>query len=161
MVVTILVLLSLILVTPSLLGRSPELSSLPILIIGLSHDNRTMSVDVGGAVGWYMYENATIRVRSLNLNSTFNVTVSENETYDLHTKIPINATNNFFRVHALIFDRLDNYFETNVTARVYRNADGRTVMAFTFPDPEDRGLSETLRFPPDDFRWGIPLRGRI
>lgn len=161
MVLTILVLLALILITPSLLGRSPELVSLPILVIGLSRDNATLAVNVGGAVGWYMYENATLHVRALNPGSTYNVTTTENETYEIHQKVPVNVTSSFFRVHTLVFDPQGNYFETNVTARVYRNDEGRIVMAFTFPDPVDTNLSETLRFPPEDFRWVIPLRGRL
>jgi len=162
MVLTVLVLLGLVLITPGLLGRSPELIAYPILIVGLTRDNSTLVVDVGGGVGAYMYENATLEVLRLDANGTFNETIMENDTYGMHMRVPVNPEPSTFSLHTLFVDRQSNYFETNVTVRVFRDDDERMVLAFAFPDPQDQTPGETRKYPPaEDFRWVLPLRGRL
>ena len=162
MVLSILALVVLILITPGLLGRpSPELASLPLLIIGMSRDNATFIVDVGAAVQAYRYDviNLTI-VAWQPWNSSrvwLNQTVQRNDTYGLGTSVPSNAT---FAIDAYFVDQQGNYFEYNVTARTRKDPDSRVAMVFTFPEP-DNLTTEIKRYPPDDFRWLIPRRGTL
>lgn len=155
MVFTILGLLALILVTPSLLGRPPELSSLPLFVIGMSQDKSAFVLDVGGAIQAYMYANITLGVRGLD--TTYNVTAWENDTYSVHVRVANDTAP--FHVHTWLVDRQGNYFEYNVTVRLRRDDEGRTVMIFGFPDEVD-GI-EQIRVPPDDFRVGVPRRGAL
>lgn len=155
MVITILALLFLIFITPSLLGRPPELASLPLLIIGLTQDESTFVVDVGGAVGAYMYANVTLEVLGID-NASYQARVMNASAYHLHVRVPRNATP--FAVHTLLVDRQDNYFEYNITASLATEAT-RLVMIFTFPDETDNRVER--RTPPDDLRWAVPWRGSL
>lgn len=162
MVLSILALVVLILITPSLLGRpSPELASLPLLIIGMSRDNSTFIVEVGAAVQAYRYDAIRLAiVASQPWNSSrvwLNQTVLRNDTYGYGTSVPSNAT---FTIGAYFVDHQGNYFEYNVTARTRRDPDSRLAMVFTFPEP-DNATTEITRYPPDDFRWVIPRRGTL
>ncbi len=155
MVLTILGLLGLVLVTPSLMGRPPELASLPLLIVGVTEDVSTFILDVSAAVQAYMYANMTLEVEGLD-NVTYVAVVNEADTYDVHLRIPTAVTSHF-HVHAVLFDRQDNYFEYNLTVRLGDLEDRGIPMIFSFPDEQD--APEVVRFPPDDFRWLIPRRG--
>jgi hypothetical protein len=154
MVVTILGLLALILVTPSLLGRQADLGSPPILVIGLTRDEGTFVLDLSGAIQPYLYANITLEVKGL-VNTSFALNATESETYNVHARIP--ASEGPFLVRAYLEDQQDHYFEYNVTLRLGLDDDGRTAMFYTFPDepPSD----ELRRIPPDDIRVAIPARG--
>lgn len=156
MVLSVLALAALIFVTPDLLGRpSPELASLPLLIIGLSKNESTLIVNVGAAVQAYRYE--LIRVGINGTDPGVNATYEENDTYEWHTRVPADV---MFTVHTYLVDQEDNYFEYNVTARLETDAANRTVMIFTFPYERDM-TPEIRRYPPEDFRWLIPRRGTL
>lgn len=169
MVVSILALVALILVTPVLLGRpNPEATAQPVLIIGMPRNESWFIVTLRAAADAYRYDviRLTINGSNASANWTFNETVTEFEVYDLHRWVPGNTT---FSVNAYFVDRDRNYFEYNVTARAERDANGDTVMVFTFPSERDRFGQELRRMPDDpscptcsyDFRLGIPLRGSI
>lgn len=161
MVLSIFALVGLILVTPTLLGRpSPELASLPLLVIGMSRNESSFIVSVGAAVQAYRYDE--IRLTIYGEAPGVNQTVWENETYGLHARVPTQVpSNGNFTVDAYIVDQLGNYFEYNVTAHADKDADGRTVMVFTFPYEKDSLMTVIWRYPPDDFRWVIPQRGTL
>lgn len=156
MVVTILALLALILITPNLLGRPPELASLPVLVIGMTGDGSALVVDVSGAVQAYMYANITLGVRDTAPNGTVNATLWENDTYGVHLRVPANESARYL-VHTRLVDRQRNVFEYNVTAHVGEDADGRTIISVSLSDEPSGG--EQIRVPPDDFRIAVPLRG--
>ena len=155
-VVAILVLLAMILITPTLIGRSPELGSLPLLIVGLTQDQSTFVVDVGGAVGRYMYANVTLEVRGIQ-NAAYEAE-AENDTYGVHIRVSVNVTRSF-SIHTYLVDRQDNYFEYNVTVDLGRDDQGRFVLIFTLPD--EAAPRQERRTPPEDFRWPVPLRGAL
>lgn len=163
MVLSILALVALILITPVLLGRpSPELASLPLLIIGMSRDNTTFIVDVGAAVQAYRYDaiNLTI-VASQPWNNSrvwINQTILLHDRYGYQTAVPSNAT---FTIDAYFVDNQQNYFEYNVTAHAEREPGDRLAMIFTFPLEADNLTTVIRRHPPDDFRWVIPRRGTL
>lgn len=156
MVLSVLALAALIFVTPDILGRpSPELASLPLLIIGMTRNESAFIVNVGPAVQAYRYD----RVR-LDLNGTdpaMNRSLNQTDSYGLDARVPVDGTLN---VHVFLVDQLGNYFEYNVSGRVEKDADDRTVMVFWFPYEKDM-TQEFRRVPPDDFRWVIPRRGTL
>ncbi|TLZ87398.1 MAG: hypothetical protein E6K02_03465 [Methanobacteriota archaeon] len=161
MVLSILVLATLIFVTPSLIGRPPaELASLPLLIVGMPRNESYFLIYLSAAVQAYRYEEVRIFVTGSNPSS--NATVAENETYGLHmlvpTQVPSNAS---VTIHTYLVDQAKNYFEYNVTVRAELDS-GRTVMVFTFPDEKDNPTLEMKRYPPgEDLRWVIPQRGAL
>jgi len=154
MLVTIPGLLALILVTPSLLGRQPELASLPILVIGMTQDKATFVLDVSGAIQAYLYANITLAVTGI-ADPSFSDTGWELDTYNVHLRVA--AAEAPFLVWAYLEDQQGNYFEYNVTVRFGLDEEDRPAMFFTFPD--EPTLDEQRRIPPDDFRVAVPLRG--
>lgn len=163
MVLSIFALIVLILVTPGLLGRpSPELASLPLLIIGMSRNETSLIVNLGAAVQAYRYD--LVRLSTNGSAKSMNVTYSEVDTYGFHQRLAANTTLNlhvYFVDHAYFADQHKNYFEYNVTVRVQKDTNNRTVMVFTFPYERDNLTTEVRRSPPDDFRWVIPRRGTL
>lgn len=157
MVATILGLLVLVFVTPSLLGRPPILASIPLLIVGAAQNETTLVVQVGGAVQAYMYVEIRLGIRGLD-NTSYNLSAHEQDTYGLSVRVPVNRTSNFV-VTAFLLDLQGHYFQGNVTALVTRDAQDRMLLHFTFPD--DPSALEELALPPEDFRWQVPRRGSL
>jgi hypothetical protein len=158
MVISILVLVVLILVTPSLLGRSPsELGSVPLLIVGMSQNKSWFVVNIGAAFQAYRYD-----VMRMTINGTgpsVNWSHSETEVYSFHRWVNGNAS---FSVHVYLVDHGKNYFEFNVSARRVRDTNNQTVMVITFPFEKDYRGIEIRKYPPaEDFRQGIPRRGSV
>jgi len=156
---TIIVLVSLILVTPSLLGRPSELTSIPVLIVAMTHDQSSIIVDVTAAVQAYLYDNVTLEVKHMNPDFS-NVTLvqySENDTYNVQAKVP--ASQAPLWIHATLVDLQGNYFEYNVTVRTFNDANNgyKLTMVFNFPDDPREATRYTVQ--PSDFRWPIPRRG--
>ena len=156
-VVAILVLLAMILITPNLIGRPPELGSLPLLIVGLTQDRSTFVIHVGAALGSYMYANVTLEVRGID-NGSYDARAMENDTYDAHLRVPANATASF-AVHTYLVDRQENYFEYNVTVDLGLDPQGRLVLVVTLQDEKDPRVER--RTLPEEFRWPVPLRGAL
>ena len=161
MVLSILVLATLIFVTPTLIGRPPaELASLPLLIVGMPRNESYFIIYLSAAVQAYRYEE--VRMSVTGSNPSANATVAENETYGLHTLVPTQVpSNGSVTIHTYLVDQAKNYFEYNVTVRADLDS-GRTVMVFTFPDEKDNPNLEMRRYPPgEDLRWVIPQRGSL
>jgi hypothetical protein len=162
MVVSILALVVLILVTPSLLGRpSAELASVPLLTIGMSRNESAFIVDLGAALQVYQYD--LVRMTLNGSNPSVNRTYEERDTFGLHVWVPGNMS---FSVHAYLVDhvnRMDqrrNYFEYNVSVHREVDSQDRTVLVFTFPFEKD--LREPVRVTrPGDFHQVIPPRGTL
>lgn len=156
---TIIVLVAMILVTPSFLPHPSALTSLPVLIVAMTSNQKSVVVDVTGALEAYLYDNITMNVTQIgSANATepaYNVGL--NDTYNLEVYIPANLTS--WRIHVWLTDRQGNYFEYNLTLRVFLNPaiGDRITMSFTFPD--DPGTAEQFVTPPSDFRWYVPRRG--
>lgn len=156
MVASVLVLGVLIFVTPILLGHpTSELSSLPLLIIGMSGNQSSFIVYATGAVQAYQYR--LIRLSFNDSTPTVNGTFAERDTYGFHRWVPANAN---FTVDVYFEDRLGNYFQYNVTVHREKDMNNLTKIVFTFPYEKDPPNPVT-RSPPDDFRWVIPRRGRV
>jgi hypothetical protein len=158
MVLSTLVLVALILVTPQILGQpTPELASLPLLIIGMTKNESAFIVSIGSAFQAYRYEliRADVNGTDLAMNWTDSVT----EEYGLSMRVPGNSS---FSLHVYIVDqeRERNYFEYNVSVATEKDVDNRTVMVFMFPYEEPM-ISPIRVAVPFDFRQPIPWRGTL
>ncbi len=157
----IIVLMGLILLTPSLLGRPSELTSVPALIVAMTRDESTFIVDVTGAVQAYLYENITLSVSTMGPGgaNTTRGWYARNDTYNAAVYVPANATPLW--IHTRLVDQQGNYFEYNVTVDKFNDAanGGKLTMVFTFPD--DPGTAARNVVPPLDFRWPVPRRGML
>jgi|GEM_PF-1988546 len=154
-VVTILVLLALVLVTPRFLGQPSELESFPVLVVGLNKEQTLWIVSVGGSVQPYMYEGILLEARDPTNTTLANETVGD--AYDASLRLPVNASATL-DLHTWLLDRQGNYFEYNVTVWLF-TLEGRTMMGIAFPD-EDSAPNQT-RTPPADFRIPVPRRGNL
>ncbi len=161
MFATIIVLVILILATPSLMGHSPSLASLPVLVIGVSPDQQNLTVYAAASVQAYLYDHITV---NLTRYDAANVSVgwtnaSESYSYGVEVKAKTNLT--YWKVHVWLRDQQDNYFEDNITVRVYLDPNNlyRLTLGFSFPD--DKSTTVVTRVPPDDFRVAVPRRGTI
>jgi len=165
MVLSILALVVLILVTPSLLGRtSTELASVPLLTIGMSRNESAFIVNLGAAVQAYQYD--LVRMTLNGSDPSVNRTVEENDTYGFHIWIAANVT---FSLHVYFVDHVGrtglrrNYFEYNVSVGREMDSQNRTVMVFTFPYEKDRQGAPIRITRPDggDLHLVIPARGTV
>lgn len=121
----VIVLVALILITPNLLGRPSELTSIPVLIVAMNASHSEIIVDVTAAVQAYLYRNITLDVKHMNPDSS-NVTLapfSQNDTYNVQVEIAANATPLY--IHARLVDEQGNYFEYNVTVQTFNDEIGR------------------------------------
>lgn len=150
----------LILVTPSLLGHPPSLAP-PLLIVGIPPDHANLTVYVAASVQATLYDEITVNLTRLNpANASVGWTnVSERYTYGIEAKTVLNLT--YWHVHVWLRDRQDNYFEYNLSVRIYNDPNNsyKLTMAFTFPD--DKSTVIVTRVPPDDYRLAIPRRGTL
>ncbi len=157
MVASVLILGVLIFVTPTLLGRpTSELSSVPLLIIGMTANKSSFIVYASAAVQAYQYD--MIRLTFNDSTPSVNGSAQGNDTYGIYRWVPGNAT---FTVDAYFVDKLRNFFQYNVTVHTGRDVDNRTFVRFTFPYEKDNLNTVILRYPPDDFRWVIPRKGTL
>ena len=163
MVLSILALVVLILVTPSLLGRrSSELASLPLLVIGMDRNESAFIVNIGAVVQAYQYD--LVRMTLNGSVPSVNRTYEENETFGFHVWVPSNVT---FSLHVYLLDQLvdqrRNYFEYNVSVDREMDSQNRTVMVFTFPYERDRQGAPIRITRPDggDLHLVIPARGTV
>lgn len=157
MFATIIVLVVMILITPSLQGHPTELGSLPILILAYAPKTSTVIASVNGAAQAYLYESINLTVRSLPGNNTTIAWYEANDSYVAQLKVPANATPLY--VHTRLKDRGGNLFELNVTMNLTVDASLKPIMVFTFPT--DRDTADVTVTPPSDFRWPVPRRGMI
>jgi hypothetical protein len=159
MVISILVLVVLILITPSLLGRSPsELASVPLLIIGMSKNESWFIVNIEAAFQAYRYD--LVRMTINGTGQSVNWSHSEAEVFGFHRWVPGNAS---FSVHVYLVDQGKNYFEFNVSAHREKETNNRSVMVITFPFEKDFRGMDIRKYPDlkEDFRQGIPRRGSL
>ncbi len=158
---TIIVLVVFILVTPTLLGRPSELTSVPVLIVGMTHDESSFIVDVAGAVQAYLYENITLTVSTMGPDHT-NTTrgaYARNDSYDAAVYVPANATPLF--IHTRLVDQQGNYFEYNLTVSSFNDTANANKLTLVFTFPDDVGTAARNVVPPTDFRWAVPRRGMV
>lgn len=160
---TIIILMALILLTPTLLGHPSELTAIPALIVAMTPDHGTIIVDVTAAAQAYLYKNITLTVLHMNATANYrNTTVdsaARNFTYNLALYVPANATPLW--IHTRLLDEQDNFFELNLTVNRFDdpNNGGKLTMVFNFPDPP--ATATRYAVPPVDFRWPVPRRGMI
>lgn len=160
MFAAIIALVILILATPGFMGR-PSVLTPPLLIVGVSPGQANLTFYVTASVQAYLYDDIALNVTRLDrANASVGWTnVSDVYTYGVELKVPLNLT--YWHIHVWLRDEQDNYFEYNLSLRVYAdpNNNYRLTLAFTFPD--DNSTTVATRVPPDDFRVAIPRRGTL
>src|SRR5204862_6848001 len=120
MVLSILALMALILITPSLLGRtSTELPSVPLLIVGMSRNESAFIVNLGAVVQAYQYD--IVRMTLNGSDPSVNPTPhEEHDSFGFHAWV---AGTVCFSVHVCLVDHVNrvdqrpNYLGYNVTVR--------------------------------------------
>ena len=163
MFATIITLMALILLTPTLLGHPSELTAIPALIVAMTPDHATIIVDVTAAAQAYLYKNITLTVSHMDVTANYtNITeasFARNDSYNAALYVPANATPLW--IHTWLIDQQDNFFEYNVTVSRFNdpNNGGQLTMVFNFPD--EPGTATRYAVPPADFRWPVPRRGML
>jgi hypothetical protein len=158
---TIIVLVVLILITPTLLGRPSELTSVPVLIVAMTHDESSFIVDVTGAVQAYLYNNITLTVSTMG-PAHANVTrgaYARTDTYNAALYVPANATPLW--IHTRLVDQQGNFFEYNLTVGKFNDTANRGKLTLVVTFPDDTGTPARTVVPPSDFRWAVPRRGIV
>ena len=116
MVATVVVLVFLIMITPTFIGPQQALGAVPTVFI----DNMRYSVliDVHSVVVEYRFMNISMRVVGLDNTSYRPPILTENDTYDLHTVVWTNSTRRFW-VNITLFDqnRIPSDYNVTVEAR--------------------------------------------
>ncbi len=158
---TIIVLVVLILATPTLLGHPSGLSSAPVLLVAMTHNDTTLVVGVTGAVQAYLYDSIVLNVSQENPNGTSTgfAPFARNDTYTAELYIPAPTNSTPLWIHVRLVDQQDTYFEVNVTMYLDTSTAGRLTMVFNFPDAPGTATQKVV--PPDDFRWAVPRRGML
>src|SRR2546427_12075970 len=126
MVLSILALVVLILVTPTLLGRrSSELASVPLLSIGMDRNESAFIVNLAAVVQAHQYD--LVRMTLNGSDPAVNRTDQENETFGLHVWVPGDAT---LSLHVYLLDQLveqsRTYFDYKVTVHLDQDSANRT-----------------------------------
>jgi hypothetical protein len=113
MAVTVIVLVMLNIITPRLIGRETEVSSLPKIVVDYANNNTT--VYVHSAFGDHRYTNMTIHVRNESIGWS-NMT-TDVEVYALSIKVPVHVTRGFF-MDVVVYDGKTGY-EYNCTLVIH------------------------------------------
>lgn len=120
MVATLVVLVFLIIITPTFISQQTSLGAVPLVII----DNLRYSilVDVHSTVEPYRYKLISIDITGLD--TAYNpMPVSETETYDLHVVVNKNDTNRF-SLNITLFDQVWHGYDYNATVEVKNESAG-------------------------------------
>lgn len=156
----IIVLVVLILITPSLMGH-PTVLTPPVLIVAVTPDRTNLTIYVTASVQAYLYDDITVNLTRLDATnaSVAWTNVSQTYTYGVELKVPLNLT--YWRVHVWLRDEQDNYFEDNVSVRVFLDASNQNQLTLAFTFPDDKSAATVTRSWMDDFRVAIPRRGTL
>ncbi|TET90131.1 MAG: hypothetical protein E3J35_07880 [Methanomassiliicoccales archaeon] len=131
MLVTVLVLLCLVLVSPLFLDSGEGPITIPRLLI--DHAEEETRIYVGGAVETYRYPYITIEVRDLE-GSDWNKSTTSNDTIHL-TLIVEDADTTHFQLNVTLM-RGEKEYVYDCTIEVDEDEEGKEVLRFLFPDEE-------------------------
>jgi len=151
MVAVVLVLILLIIVTPNLMGREQDISSIPQLLIDRRGGNETF-IDVHSAFSHYMYSSITVHVQGTD-NISFERIMFENNTYDLHFSISDSFSKSFI-LNVTLEDKKNRPFDYNATVMVKEDEKG----LFLSIHQEDSSVPKIVREENLPFKDTIPMR---
>jgi hypothetical protein len=132
MVSTVVVLVFLIIITPTFISERQPLGSVPSVFI----DNMKYSVliDVHSVVVEYRFRNISMRVTGLESSGYHPPPLIENDTYDLHVVVWKNDTLKF-DLNITLFDQNRRGFDYNVTVEVKGEGENN-IMLISRPDSD-------------------------
>ena len=137
MVSTVVVLVFLIIITPTFISLNAPLGAAPLVFI--NNRDYTVLVDVHSVVVEYLFWNISIRVSGLDNLSYRPPVMLENDTYDIHTAISKNDTRRF-EVNITLFDQMKRGYDYNVTLELKGPADENVMLVWK----ESRDAPETV-----------------
>ncbi|MFQ5919492.1 MAG: hypothetical protein ACE5I4_05540 [Thermoplasmata archaeon] len=143
MAATVLLLLTLVVVTPRLIGPQEDISSLPRLI--LNYDDGMLIVFVTSLSGTYLYRELSLIVTpSTSLDSTVRNATSA---MALEERIPLNLTPSF-HLEAGAEDGIGQLFGVHLDVVAVESAGGWSLRLIMEPAPPREVLGEDLRSAP-------------
>ena len=127
MVSTVVVLVFLIIITPTFISQNAPLGAAPLVFI--YNRDYSVLVDVHSVVVEYLYWNISIRVVGLDNQSYRPPLMLENDTYDLHTVIAKNDTRRY-EVNVTLFDQTMRGYDYNVSLELKGQADDNIMLVW-------------------------------
>ncbi|MFQ5884038.1 MAG: hypothetical protein ACE5IO_02945 [Thermoplasmata archaeon] len=132
MLVTVLVLLCLVLVSPLFLDSGEGPTTIPRLLI--DHAEEETRIYVQGAVETYRYPYITIEIRDLEPGSDWTNSISSNNTISL-SMIVKDTDTTYFQLNVTLM-RGEKEYVYDCTIEVDEDEEGKEVLRFLFPDEE-------------------------
>lgn len=144
MVSTIVVLVFLIIITPTFISQQSPLGAAPLIFI--DNLNFKVVVDVHSVVVEYRYRNISMRVAGLDNLSYRPPPILENDTYDVHTVVAKNDTHKF-ELNVTLYDQARRGYDYNVTIEAKGSADNYVMLVWKpgSDSPSTVGLGSTFR----------------
>ena len=125
MVSTVIVLLFLIIMTPTFISQQAPIGSFPRVLI--DHMDYSVLIDVRAALEDYRYQNMNIKVTGLD-NIAYNPPpATASETYGIQTTVLKNDTREF-SVNITIFDQGGHAYDFNATVTIQAGLDGDVMV---------------------------------
>ncbi len=150
MVATVIVLVFLIIITPTFISQQQSIGAVPFVFI--DHLNYTVLIDVHSVVVEQRYWNVSMCIRSLDNPNYTHLYLVENNTYDIHTVVNKNDTRRF-TLNVTIFDQNLNGYDYNATIEIKKEND-KDVMSVR-KSGSDQGVSVDIG---KTFRYALTMR---
>jgi len=125
MVSTVIVLIFLIIITPTFISQQAPIGSFPRVLI--DHMEYSVLVDVRAALEDYRYHNMSIRVTGLGAPGYHPPPIQSNETYGIQATVLKNDTREF-TLNITLYDQLRQGYVYNTTVRIVSGQDGEDIM---------------------------------
>jgi len=124
MVATIIVLTFLIMITPTFISKQTPIGAAPRVLL----DNMRYSifVDVASVVEDYWYWNISLKITGLD-NRSYQRSVLEEQTYDLHLTVAKNDTR-VFALNVTLFDKNRMGYDYNTTVEALNETLGSAML---------------------------------
>jgi hypothetical protein len=138
MVSTVIVLIFLIIITPTFISQQAPIGSFPRVLI--DHMDYSVLVDVRAALEDYRYHNITIRVAGIDNPGYHPPPVQSSETYGIQATILKNDTREF-ALNITLFDQGGQGYDYNSTVRIVSGQDGDDMVIMR------EGSSQNVQIP--------------
>ena len=142
MVSTVIVLIFLIIITPTFISQQAPIGSFPRVLI--DHMEYSVLVDVRAALEDYRYHNISIRVKGLDNTAYQPPPVSANETYGIQATVLKNDTR-AFSLNITLFDQSGQGYDYNSNVTIVTRQDGDVMVV------QREGSDQTVEKPVGEY----------